>query len=372
LANSTAYSGGSSVDSVHKAVSRIGLAQIRETVLNLEIVDRFAGLRCGRIRADWFWEHSIAVGLIASRLARRAGAGAEAGDAMFTAGLLHDIGRMLLTEVLADQYGAVLQAAERLELPLELVESRLLMVNHAELTDRVLRSWKFPPELINPIAFHHLTMGEARQTVPSMMESVAILGLANRMAHALLIGSSGNEVIYPTREHLRGLQVDPALADELCEQVPPETAEMRMVLMARGSEGVAESFEQQVQQRLRGAGPALSISGAPGLDPFDRLAARLWGRSPESPTAAVVYVHNPHEAEAAAAQLRAREAEIGRLLPAVVVSPTGTVGLPPDAQGGRYVQLLACPTTIGRFARALRAVCGLGDAPPPAGAKGSV
>jgi putative nucleotidyltransferase with HDIG domain len=176
IANSPLYTRGERVETVQKAVSRIGVTQIRTTVLSLAVIDMLGGSGLvGRIHADWFWEHSIACGLISSRIARARGKRAEEADAMFTAGLLHDIGRLVLAERIPEEYGVVMEAAERLGLPLEMVESRLLMMNHAELSDRLLRQWNFSTALVNPIALHHLGIANIRSAAPRMSESVATI-----------------------------------------------------------------------------------------------------------------------------------------------------------------------------------------------------
>ncbi len=354
VANSSAYAGGTRIDSVHRAVSRLGMAHIRDIVLNMEIMDGFNGEWCEKIRSDWFWEHSIAVGLISSRLARKANLGADITDAMFTAGLLHDIGRMLLAVVLPQHYPTVLRTADSLGLPLEVVESRLLMVDHAELSNRVLRSWRFPPELINPIAFHHLTLDEVQRAVPRMVHSIGLLTVSDYLAHALLIGNSGNDVIYPTRAHLRGLAIDPAFLQELCNTIPQETSEMKMVLAAANSTGDIDAFDARVREQLHPVGPVLSISGDPGYDPFDYLAARLNEGRGERPKTAIIYVQSPGEAELAAGRLCEREAALSlKRLPTVVISPTGELTLPGDVASGRSIKLLPCPTPINKLITAM-------------------
>jgi hypothetical protein len=134
--------------------------------------------------------------------------------------------------------------------------------------------------------------------------------------------------------------------------------------MSRSADADTTSFEQHVRARLQAVGPVISISGAPECDPFGHVAARLWGsRDPADARAVVVYAQNPQEAEAAAAELRSATSEAGRPLPAVAISPTGSVQLP--GVGGRTL-MLPCPTTIGRLARAIAEVTA--DDPAPAAA----
>ncbi len=364
LANSSAYAGGRRVDSVARAVARIGMVQARQTVLNLEIIDRFSGVRCGRIRSDWFWEHSIAVGLIASRLARRADLGAQAADALFTAGLLHDVGRMLLAEAIPKRYEVVIDTAERLGVPLEIVESKLLSTTHADVTSRVLRSWNLPREIVDPIASHHIGAGRSRRAPSRAREPGGILSLADRLAHALLIGSSGNDAIYPTREQLRAMDLEAGLIDDVCTSVPGETGDMRMVLAERAGAGDSARFDQSVRERIAAAGTLLSISGDPGFDPLERLVWRLNAGRTQAPGAAAVYIHGPSEPSRVAAELAERETGLGiGPLPTVVMGTADALPLAAGPFAGRSVRLLRCPTTLGRFVDAVAALAV--PQPPP-------
>ena len=154
---------------------------------------------------------------------------------MFTAGLLHDVGRMLFAERLGDRYTEVIDTADKLGLPLETVESRLLLINHADLTDRLLRQWNFSPELINPIALHHLSVGNIRRMVPRMVEQVSTLALANRLAHALLLGSSGNDAVYPIEEFVQALNLSADVIREICRTVPDETLDLRIAMLSHSA-----------------------------------------------------------------------------------------------------------------------------------------
>src|SRR5690606_3887518 len=139
--------------SVDEAVVRIGTGAIRQTLLNIGVIDNFSPQgRAGAIDRLQFWEHSIACGLIAAELERATGGTAP--DEAFTLGLLHDVGRLVLARQLGGTYGRVVDAAARCGAPLERAESRLLGLTHAEIMPAVLRQWNLPASLVEPIATH--------------------------------------------------------------------------------------------------------------------------------------------------------------------------------------------------------------------------
>jgi len=91
IANSSAFSRGDRVDTVHKAVLRIGLEQIRQTAMSIGVMERFGTLGLGdRLTAPMFWEHSIACGIIAAEIAHALKH--KDPEVAFTTGLLHDLG----------------------------------------------------------------------------------------------------------------------------------------------------------------------------------------------------------------------------------------------------------------------------------------
>jgi len=355
VANSSLYTRGERVETVQKAVSRIGIAQIRSTVLSLAVIDRFGSVSlASRIKADWFWEHSIACGLIAAKIARMRGVRTDEVDSMFTAGLLHDIGRVIFAERLGDEYSGVIDVADQLELPLETIESRLLLVNHADLTDRLLREWNFSMELVNPIALHHLGVGNIRRVAPRMAEPVATLGLANRLAHALLLGGSGNEGIYPIEEFVQFLSLSGDQIREICQTIPETTLDLKIQMLSNGGES-GTSLLEDAQAQLAAPLRPLCVSMEPSMDAVGILLERLCTSSAiEAPNVLVVRVVNSRERSPLMSRLRQVESEAGvKNLPTLVVGSGASCLFAPGSLGERQVEQVILPLRLTRLIRTL-------------------
>lgn len=101
LANSAMYHFPSSVDTVAKAVAIIGTAQIRNLALSMSVAKSFSGLPNDRVSMANFWRHSLLCALAARHLAKAARRCDP--DALFTAGLLHDIGELIIFNRLPEQ-----------------------------------------------------------------------------------------------------------------------------------------------------------------------------------------------------------------------------------------------------------------------------
>lgn len=360
LANSSVYSRGDRVDTVQKAVLRIGMQCIRQAVLNIGVVERFSSTSFDHhLSTPLFWEHSIACGIIAAEIAHSLKQ--KESDIAFTGGLLHDLGRVLYAECLGEDYVGVIETARSLEMPLEQVESRLLLNTHAEIMNKFLAAWRFPKELANPIIYHHAEAVDVRGLVPHQAADVLRLGLANRLAHALVLGSSGNETIYPIEEHCRLLDIDADTIGRIEDQARQETDDTKFALLSTLS---STSWPRRVDDHraaLRHPFHPLYLSMSPAIDAFRMFFDALKGpQAPEDvqPTIAIVHIASPKErATLQKALLEAEQTTGAQALPLLVLSPGGQTAFDEQALGSRRSHMLATPTPVVRCIGAINTLC---------------
>lgn len=351
LANSAVFTRGEPVDSVQKAVVRIGLERIRQAVLNIAVVERFASAKFDEeLSTPQFWEHAIACGIISSELAHAVAP--EQAEAAFTMGLLHDVGRVIYAEQLGDIYLEVLRTARTMQLPLEQVESRMLLLNHADVMDRVLHTWSFPKDLINPIVFHHLSPGNVRNVALHQVDETLRLNLANRLAHAMLLGSSGNDTIYPTGEVCQALRVGGDLIARIEACAREQTDDIKFAMLASGSGDVWPQRREQIRAKLPTQFRPLFVGMSPETDAYRIFCAQLADPADEPANIAVVHIAGPRERSAVSARLAEAEAAAGvGGLPAVVLSPAAKLSLEGAVASRRCVQL-PTPIAVSRFVAA--------------------
>lgn len=354
LANSAVYTRGDRVSTVHKAVLRIGMSSIRQVVLNIGVVERFSSAAFrDTLNTGQFWEHSIAVGLIAVQLARSNGVADP--ESAFTIGLLHDLGRVVLAEVLGDQYLDVIRIARKIGAPLEQVETRMLALNHADVMDRLLLAWNFPKHFVEPIMHHHLSVGNARQVSPSRVEDILRLGLANRLAHALVIGSSGNETVYPVDEHCAALKLEPGVIKSIEECAREQTDETKYALLSHTNSAAWPRRSDELKVDLRSDVAILSVSAAPETDSCRMLCRALCPPGEDTvPSLAVVHCTHAREESMLKDRLAAMEQAAGVMcLPVIVLSPLARSGLADNLSGRRSISL-GMPLCIDRLISAIK------------------
>lgn len=253
LANSAAYSRGDPVDSLDRAILMIGTKAIGQAVLSIGVISSFSSLpEDAPLDIQSFWEHSIACGLFAAALARQMEDMDP--DAAFTMGLMHDIGKLVLMSVLPADYFEALRASLELGARLDVVEQRFFLTDHGQAMDKLLRRWGFSREMIDPVVFHHEEPKEIRTKPKAIRDEIALLGLADRLAHACGMVSGPIDLIQPLREHRELLDVDPAVIDECIETIPDQVADLKMALLTRSSAALPPTCRDTMRERLAEAG----------------------------------------------------------------------------------------------------------------------
>jgi HD-like signal output (HDOD) protein len=190
LANSSFYGLTNRVDSISQAVSLIGMRQVRDLALAAAVVDLFGNLPGNALDGRRFWEHALAVGIASRLLAARRGE--RETERHFVAGLLHDIGLVVMAQQQPHLVAANLTKASEAQQPLVLVERRDLGYDHAEVGGAVIEHWHLPPTLIETTAHHHHLSASVRH-----VHDCATVHLADVLVESLAHGSGGEAVVPP-------------------------------------------------------------------------------------------------------------------------------------------------------------------------------
>jgi putative nucleotidyltransferase with HDIG domain len=154
LANSAFFSLRQTVTSASEAVSYLGVELLKALVLAHGLFGQVGAFRIPGFTLQHLWLHSLAVGTAAKRIAEAEGPGQRATD-FFTAGLLHDIGILILASRFPEDYAKVLETSLRTGSDLEGVEFHIFGATHAEVGAYLLALWGIPEPVVQAAAHHH-------------------------------------------------------------------------------------------------------------------------------------------------------------------------------------------------------------------------
>jgi putative nucleotidyltransferase with HDIG domain len=142
----------------------------------------------GGLNTEDLWQHSVATAVAAATLAKRA----QEIEAMgFTAGLLHDIGKLVLASLERVGYANLVRDAAATGIPLVAAEEASFSFNHADLGARLLERWNLPVNVYEAVRHHHACENAEGPTQPLP----AIVGLANDLAHQILAETEDDAVL---------------------------------------------------------------------------------------------------------------------------------------------------------------------------------
>jgi putative nucleotidyltransferase with HDIG domain len=184
LANSALYSFPSTVDTVTKAVTIIGTSQVRSLSLSLSVASSFEGLPNDLVSMRNFWKHSLLCALAARHLCREARR-CDA-DALFTAGLLHDIGELIIFNRLPAQAKEALLMVihSQEEMTVSEAENQIIGFDHSGVGGALAKQWNLPTVLQECIAWHH-----APAKAEKHPREVALIHIANTLAQLAEVDS---------------------------------------------------------------------------------------------------------------------------------------------------------------------------------------
>ena len=187
LVNSAFYGFPSKIETVSRAVAIIGTKELSTLALGIAAVQYFTDISPEYIDMKNFWRHSIACGVYARLLASEKIGVSE--ERLFVAGLLHDIGKLILIRQIPRQARQALEYASAKRISLAAAEREVLGFDHAQLGAALLREWKIPSSLETIVRFHH-----SPHASQSVLEAT-LLSAANSLAIAALQGRSGTPVV---------------------------------------------------------------------------------------------------------------------------------------------------------------------------------
>ncbi len=180
LANSSFYSFPGQVDTVSRAVRLIGTNELYNLALATSAVATFARIPRQLLDMDSFWQHSVYTGLIARTLGRKLGF--RNGERLFAAGLLHNIGLLLLVEQQPDMVGRILAMVQQEGIRPAEAEQSELGFTFADCGAALMEAWRLPPSLTAVVKYQHNPEAAGQDAVAATLIAFGASGARHLLA----------------------------------------------------------------------------------------------------------------------------------------------------------------------------------------------
>ncbi len=214
LANSAAYGYPRGICTVDHAIELLGCETVKSLGLNASVLDRYAGSgRYTTFDRQRFWEHTIACAVGARFLAGKLHS--RSGEEAYTAGLLHDIGRLILSQFFPEVFNRILTLVRNEGVYIGEAEQRILGVTHTEIGCWLAERWNLPHRLVDAIRYHH-----APGSLEHDAELPALIHLTDFICRRQKLGHGGGRAMP---------RLDPAAVRPFCAGEDPQVALQRII-----------------------------------------------------------------------------------------------------------------------------------------------
>ncbi|MCX8058261.1 MAG: HDOD domain-containing protein [Spirochaetes bacterium] len=188
LVNSAYYGFEKKIKTVDQAIVIIGFDAVKNLALSASVFDAFKSIKQkSNFPREAFWSHSIGVAVASKIISEDAGVGIP--GELFVAGLLHDIGKVILDSYFPEEMNKILYYASSNNLSFIEAEEKLIKIDHSIIGFRLGKRWNLPEELIYPIRFHHAT-----NLSQKLEENICVVNLANSIVKLAKIGFDGDNM----------------------------------------------------------------------------------------------------------------------------------------------------------------------------------
>lgn len=211
LVNSSYFSMPQRITSLNRALILLGFNTIKNIAISTAFIDASKTLKKLR-QIDDLWEHMLAVGVASKMIAIKAGQPRKILEEFFIAGLLHDIGDLMLFRFAPEQ------TLEALKEDNDFVETckKELDLTGPECGEAVIRHWKLPDSFID-VVHHRERAGEQADVI------INAVNLANHLISSLDIGLVTDKTHQAIPENMiKALQISPYDLQEITENLPAE------------------------------------------------------------------------------------------------------------------------------------------------------
>jgi HD-like signal output (HDOD) protein len=212
LINSSFYDFPSRIDTLNKAVTVLGTKSLCELVIACSIIGKFRFTPDIDFDLETFWCHSIATGIAARNIAQSQNL--DASERFFIAGLIHDIGKLVMAMLLPGETESLNRINTNTKLVMAHPEEQIFGFTHEQLGSKLIENWHFPEAYSQPVLHHH-----DLDASNEFKKDSAILHIANIIANNIQAPVSKDDDTILDPEALVILGIDQATMESFYEGV---------------------------------------------------------------------------------------------------------------------------------------------------------
>ncbi|MFA7578345.1 MAG: HDOD domain-containing protein, partial [Candidatus Muiribacteriota bacterium] len=186
IANSAFYSGASEIDTVEKAVMRLGIRQIRNIILGISVIQSFKPVDEFINSVQSIWRHSIGVAFTNKVIGDIYKL--EDVEELWVCGILHDIGKILYISYFPELFSYILREARQKDISFYSAEQELFKFNHSDIGGWLADRWHLPHKVRNVI-FHHHNPPANDKVLTDCTNHVAITNVSNSIVKLVGVGN---------------------------------------------------------------------------------------------------------------------------------------------------------------------------------------
>jgi HD-like signal output (HDOD) protein len=198
VANSAAMGFREKIVDPLEAVQMLGLNTVRALALSAHVFASYTPSQRINFPVDALWSHLMCCGDRARAIMKAEGADTASGEAAYTAGILHDIGKLMLADSLPVEFQKALALAATRDAPFHEIELEVFGATHAGLAAYLLGLWGLPAPIVEAVAFHHAPGKSSHQA----FSPLTAVHAANALEHEM----EGDPLVLD-KEYLRKIGV---------------------------------------------------------------------------------------------------------------------------------------------------------------------
>ncbi|MCK5077831.1 MAG: HDOD domain-containing protein [Calditrichia bacterium] len=214
IANSPFIGYISKVDTVQRALTILGLNQVKNMVLAIALYSAFVNFKeTENFSREKFWQHSFGTGQIARTFANKLNIHMRGEE--FVGGVIHDVGKIIIDQYFPEKFEEILKYSKDNQMPLIESEQKILGADHMEIGGWILKKWQFPENLISVVSYHHNpSKSEKHQELVSIIQISEVfcelwgVGFDDDVKTCVIEELEGWKILQNLISRLKGLDIE--------------------------------------------------------------------------------------------------------------------------------------------------------------------